>query len=207
MADWANSSGNKIRPYRSPWGSPIIRHFEESTAAATAVINVGDVVTNDTVVTTGGFRVLRAPSSGGTGTNAMQTGIKSLVGVALQASTGVGDTTGITANGVGRSNGRRLMVALADPRQEFIGYTSTLEGGNGVASNLWVGTHRAIVFDRNLHTYFVATTNSTQTLAAVTITDISLDVIGDSGGFPVIFKFLSTNLHPIVQGGDGLTAT
>ena len=55
MADWANSSGNKIRPYRSPWGAPIIRHFEESTAAATAVINRGDVVSNDAAVTTGGL--------------------------------------------------------------------------------------------------------------------------------------------------------
>ena len=90
MADWANSSGIGFRPYRSPWGSPIIRHFEESTAAATAVVQVGDVVTNDTLVTTGGFRVLRAPSSGGTGTNLMQVGVKSLVGGAVSGGTGGG---------------------------------------------------------------------------------------------------------------------
>ena len=202
MADWANSSGNKIRPYRSPWGSPIIRHFEESTAASSAVVNRGDVVCNNTVVTTGGFRVLRAPSSGGNGTNLMQVGIKSLVGVALQASTGDGSTTGITANGLGTDNGRKIAVALADPRQEFIGYTSTLNGGDGVASNLLVGTHRAIAYDRNLHTFFVASTNSTQSLAAVTITEIPQSVYGDSGGFPVIFRFLSTNLHAMVQADN-----
>lgn len=207
MADWANSSGNKIRPYRSPWGSPILRHFEESTAAATAVIVRGDVVTNNTLVTTGGVRVLRAPSSGGTGTNLMQVGIKSLLGVALQNSTGDGSTTGITADGLGRDNNRKITVALADPAQEFIGYTSTLEGGNGVASQLWVGTHRPLVFDRNLHTFFVGTTNSTQTLAAVTITEVQESVFGDSGGFPVIFKFLSTNLHAMIAGGDGLVGT
>lgn len=199
MADWSNSSGNKFRPYRSPWGSPVIRHFEESTAASSAVVNRGDVVTNNTVVTTGGFRVLRAPSSGGTGTNAMQVGIKSLVGVALGASTGDGSTTGITADGLGRDNNRKIAVALAVPEQEFWGYTSTLSGGNGIASNLFVGTHRAVVFDRNLHTFFVASTNSTQVLAAVTITEVPQDVYGDSGGWPVIFRFLSTNLHALVH--------
>lgn len=199
MADWANSSGNKIRPYRSPWGAPVIHHFEESTAASSAVIVRGDVVTNDTLVTTGGFRVLRAPSSGGNGTNLMQVGIKSLVGVALQNSTGDGSTTGITADGLGEDNRRKIAVALAHPQQEFIGYTSTLNGGNGVASNLFVGSHRAIAYDRNLHTFFVASTNSTQSLAAVTITEVPQDVYGDSGGWPVIFRFLSTNLHAMVQ--------
>lgn len=200
MAQWSNSSGSKIRPYRSPWGSPIIRHFEESTAASSDVIVRGDVLTSDTLVTTGGLRVLHAPSSGGTGTNLMQVAIKALVGVALQDSTGNGSTTGITADGLGTDNRRKIAVALAVPEQEFYGFTSTLEGGNGVASNLFVGLNRPIVYDRNLHTYFVASTNSTAALAAVQITEVPQDVYGDSGGFPVIFKFLSTNLSPVVPG-------
>ena len=200
MAQWSNSSGNKIRPYRSPYGAPIVRHFEESTAASSDVIVRGDVVTSDTLVTTGGLTLVHAPSSGGTGTNLMQVAIKSLVGVALQNSTGVGDTTGITANGLGISNGRKIAVALAAPDQEFIGYTSTLEGGNGVASYLFVGLNRPLVYDRNLHTYFVASTNSTAALAAVQITEVPQGVYGDSGGFPVIFKFLSSNLSPVVPG-------
>mgnify|MGYP001591397222 CR=1 FL=1 len=200
MADWANSSGNKIRPYRSPF-PPIIRHFEESTAAATAVIVRGDVVTDNTVVTTGGARILRAPSSGGTGTNLMQVAITSLIGIALQNSTGDGSTTGITANGLGTDNNRKLSVCLAHAQQEFFGYTSTLEGGNGIASNLFVGLNRPLVYDRNLHTFFVASTNSTAALAAVTITEVPQSVYGDSGGFPVIFRFLSTNVSPLVGGG------
>lgn len=202
MADWANSSGNKIRPYRSPWGAPIIRHFEESTAASSDVIVRGDVLTSDTVVTTGGLRVLHAPSSAGNGTNVMQVGIKSLIGVALQNSTGNGSTTGITADGLGKDNNRKIAVALASPFQEFLGYTSTLEGGNGVASNLFVGANRPLVYDRNLHTYFVASTNTTAALAAVQITEVPQDVYGDSGGWPVIFKFLSTNLSPVVPGAS-----
>lgn len=202
MAQWSNSSGNKIRPYRSAYGPPSIRYFEESTAASSDVINVGDVVTSDTLVTTGGLRILHAPSSGGTGTNLMQVGaIKSLIGVALQKSTGDGSTTGITANGLGTDNNRKIAVCLAHPLQEFIGYTSTLNGGDGVASNLFVGLNRPIVFDRNLHTYFVASTNSTAALAAVTITEVPQSVYGDSGGFPVIFRFLSSLASPVVGGG------
>lgn len=199
MADWANSSGNKIRPYRSPYGAPIIRHFEESTAASSDVIVRGDVLTNDTLVTTGGLRVLHAPSSAGDGTNLMQVAITSLIGVALQNSTGNGSTTGITANGLGRDNNRKIAVALAAPEQEFWGYNSTLNGGDGVASNLLVGANRPIVYDRNLHTYFVASTNSTAGNAAVVITEVPQSVYGDSGGFPVIFKFLSSNLHAVVR--------
>ena len=201
MAQWANSSGNKIRPYRSPWGAPIIRHFEESTGASTAVIVRGDVVCDNTVVTTGGLRLVRAPSSGGPGTNRMQVGIKSLIGIALQTSTGDGSTTGVTADGLGIDNNRQLSVCLAHPLQEFLGYTSTLEGGNGVASNLFVGLNRPLVYDRTLHTFFVASTNSTVALAAVSITEVPRSVYGDSGGFPVIFRFLSTNMSPVVGGG------
>ena len=70
----------------------------------------------------------------------------------------------------------------------------------------FVGANRALLFDRALHTFFVASTNSTETQAAVTITEVPQGVYGDAGGFPVLFRFLSTNLHPLVHS-DGLTAT
>jgi hypothetical protein len=205
MADWRTSSGCKIRPYRSPYGAPAIRHFEESTCAASAVIVRGDVVNGDTVVTTGGLvRLVRGPSSGGDGTNVYQVGIKSLIGVALQGSTSDGSTTGFgDANGLrGMDKRRYLAVALAAPDQEFIGYNSTLETGNGVATQLLVGTNRPLVYDRTHHTFFVASTNSTAALAAVSITEIPEGVIGDSGAFPIIFKFLSSNASPVVPGAS-----
>lgn len=199
MADWVPSSGNKIRPYRSQ-SAPSIREYEESTCAATAVIVRGDVLTSDTNVTSGGLRLVRAPSSGGTGTNLMEVAIKSLIGVALQNSTSDGSTTGLNSTGIGRSRLRYLSVCLATPQQEFIGYNSTVETGNGVASQQLVGLNRPIVYDRNLHTFFVGSTNSTAALAAVQITEIPDYAAGDSGAFPIVFRFLSTNVSPAAGG-------
>lgn len=199
MADWVPSSGNKIRPYRSQH-APSIREYEESTAAATAVIVRGDVLTSDTLVTSGGLRLVRAPSSGGTGTNLMEVAIKSLIGVALQNSTSDGSTTGLNSTGIGRSRLRYLSVCLATPSQEFIGYNSTAETGNGVASQQLVGLNRPLVYDRNLHTFFVGSTNTTAALAAVQITEIPDYAAGDSGSFPIVFRFLSTNVSPAAGG-------
>lgn len=199
MADWTGSSGCKIRPFRNP-AAQSIRHYDESTAAASAVIVRGDVLTSDTVVTTGGLRVVRAPSSAGTGTNVLQVAIVSLVGVALQNSTSDGSTTGLQAGGIGTSRLRNISVCLATPTQEFIGYNSSLETGNGVALASLIGTARPLVYDRTHHTFFVASTNTTAALAAVQITDIPESAIGDSGAFPIVFKFLSSNLSPAVPG-------
>lgn len=201
MADWATSSGCKIRPYRSQT-APTIRHYEESTCGSSAVVVRGDVVTSDTVVTTGGLRIVRAPSSAGTGTNLMQVAIKSLIGVALQNSTSDGSTTGLNSAGVGTSRLRHLAVCLATPDQEFLGFNSTLETGNAVASQQLVGQVRPIAYDRNNHVFTVASTNSTAALAAVLITEIPDYAIGDSGAFPVVFRFLSSNVSPAVAGAS-----
>jgi hypothetical protein len=201
MADWVGSSGSKIRPYRSQ-NPPTIREYEESTCAATAVIVRGDVLTSDTLVTTGGLRLVRAPSSGGTGTNLMQVAVKSLIGVALQNSTSDGSTTGLNSTGIGRSRLRYLSVCLATPQQEFLGYNSTNETGNPVASQQLVGTNVPLTYDRALHTFVVASTNSTAALASVQITEIPDYATGDSGAFPVVFKFLSSNLSPAVGGAS-----
>ncbi len=88
MADWANSSNSRMRFYRHPSGSAPIRWFEESTCAATATLRRGDIVTFDTVVATASHRIVRAPSSGGTGTNLLQVAITSLLGIAGMTTAG-----------------------------------------------------------------------------------------------------------------------
>ena len=201
MADWATSSGSKIRPYRSMVPAQI-RYFDESTAGSTAVIERGDVLTSDTVVTSGGLRVVRAPSSGGTGTNLMQVGIKSLIGIAAQNSTSDGGNTGLSSNGIGTVGPRAIGVYLANPGQEFIGVNSTRETGNAVASRSLIGANAGLVYDRTFHIFTVQSTLSTVALAAVQITDIPESFIGDSGAFPVVFKFLSSNLSPVVAGAS-----
>lgn len=196
MADWASlSTVAYIRPYRHPSGSPPIREFEESTCAATAVIQYGDIVCFDTVVASASHRILRAPSSGGNSGNALQVGITSLVGVALQGSTSDGSTTGLVSGtnvGPGKPN-RKITVALADRDTEFLGFLGSTGAGPWAASPSLIGTVKAVHYDRTAHRFYIDSTNSTAAMAAVKITDIPSESVGDSGGAPVIFKFLSSN--------------
>lgn len=194
MADWANSTTSYIRPYRHPLGSPPIRYFEESTCAATAIIQYGDVVSFDTVVGTAAHRIVRAPSSGGTGTNLLQVGVTSLLGIAAENSTSDGSTSGLinaTAVGPVRPN-RKIGVWVADVNTEFLGFLSSVGGPNLAASTL-IGVAKPLLYSRTFNRFFVDSSNSTAALAAVKITDIPSESIGDSNG-PVIFKFLSTNI-------------
>lgn len=201
MADGAYSSNTIIRPYRSALGAIQVRHFQESTCIATAVIKAGDIVSFDTVVTTGTLRIVRAPSSGGNGTNLLQVGVTSIVGVALENSTSDGSTTGLLANGAkGNSQIRQIAVAVADGFTEFLGYISTAGANGGVATSSLVGTNKAVIHNRTLGRWFVDSTNSTAALVGVTITDIPDWGDGDTNG-PVVFKFLSSNVSPAVRIG------
>jgi len=198
MAQWTNSTASFIRPYRHPSGSPPIREFEESTCAATAVLQYGDVVAFDTVVGTAAHRILRAPSSGGTGTNLLQVGITSLLGVCAQNSTSDGSTTGLTNGtnvGPQRVN-RKLGVWIADPNTEFYGFLSSA-GGDVQAVSTLIGQQKAVIYSRTFNRFFIDSTNSTAALFAVKITDIPSESMGDTNG-PVIFKFLSSNVATVV---------
>ena len=199
MADWTASSGSRIRPYRS-YTAPYIRHFEESSAAGTAVIALGDVVTFDTVVATASHRILRAPSSAGNGTNLMEVDIVSLLGVAMQASTSDGGNTGLSSATALQSPSRQIAVCLATPNQEFLGYASTMVPASSAANMVLVGRNCPLVFDRTNHVFTLATANATAANAAVQITDVPDYVLGDSGAYPLVFKFLSTNLSNVVPG-------
>ena len=181
MADWTHSTASGFRPYRSPWGSPLIRDFQASTCASTATIQAGQVVTLDTKASTsGGGRIVLAPSSGGNAKTELQVGITSLIGVALQSDTSAGTSSGATAP--------LLSIAIADPAIEFIGY---LRGSGPCASSL-IGTNKAVFYDSTNRIHLVDSTNSTAADAAVKITDIPSYAIGDTNG-PVVFKFLSSN--------------
>jgi hypothetical protein len=201
MADWVGSSNSRIRPYRNA-SVPFIRDFEESTAGATAVVRRGDAVTFDTVVATASHRIVRAPSSGGTGTNVMQVAIKSLLGVAVQDSTSDGSTTGLNGGGTGLSRLRHLSVVLATPGQEFLGFASTMAPGSSAANQALVGRQVPLIFDRTNHVFTIGTANTTVALAAVQITEVPENVLGDSGAYPLVFTFLSTNVSPVVPGAS-----
>ena len=201
MAQYANSSASVMRPYRSPFGSYQIRHYQESTNVSTAAIKVGYIVSNNTVVSTGGFHIVRHVADGGAGGNLFDsTNSASLIGVALQDSTSDGSTTLLGADGA-TPTARAIPVAIADGHTEFLGFfkTAVTAGADITASSL-IGALRAIIFDSTLNVYFVESTNSTAANRACVITDIPYD-IGSCGGGPVLFKFLSTNVNPAVRFG------
>lgn len=94
MPDYTISSGDYIRPYRSPWGSPPVRSLGE---AASQVFVVGDVLQN-----TDGT-LLRASTTGSTGNSVL------IVGVAAEAASSV--------------TGTKRIYWDANPQIEFQGRT------------------------------------------------------------------------------------
>ena len=195
-----------MRPYRNAYGSPQIRYFQESTAVAAAACNIGDLVRSNTVVTTGGFRVKRDPSTGGGGANLAHIGGAMLMGICVEGTTGfsAAGAAGFVddSSGPGKVRTRMIGVAVADGVTEYLGYFKS--GGAGatpIAASSLIGLNRAVVFDSTLGRYFVDSTNSTVADAYVQITDFPDNALGDSGGVPVVFKFLSSNVHPAVRIG------
>jgi len=187
MADWTINSGSNPSHGRAAAGAgtPRIRYFQESTAASTAVIKYGDIVSFDTVVSSASFRIRRSPAGGGTGANLLLS--NALVGVATEASTSDGSTRGLAD-----VNARRIGVALADAATEFVGYLSA-----GAADSTLIGLQKAVRYDSTNQVYLVDSTNSTTALAFVTITGLVRGTEGDTNG-PVYFKFLSSNISAAV---------
>ena len=208
MAQWTNSSGVWQRPYRSPWGSPQIRFFQESTGVVGRAVFPGDLVRTNTVVTTGGFRVYRDPSTGGGGANLAHIGGAALLGIAVEGPTtnsAVGTASFVDDSSVagGQPYVRVIGVAVADGVTEFLGYFKS--GGAGATPGAYstlIGLNRAMVYDSTLGRYFIDSTNSTVADAFVKIVDFPTDARGDSGGVPCIFKFLSSNVHTAVSVAD-----
>ena len=203
MAQWTNSSGHTLRPYRSPFGAPQIRYFQESTAAAsTATIRVGDVVRRSTVTTTGGLRIRRDPSTAGTGANLVHIGGAEVIGIAVTPSTSDGSTTGLIddSSGAGTfpSEGKKIGVAVADGLTEYLGHFYQGDTAARAVSSL-IGAVRPLQYDSSRNTYFIASTNSTAALANIRIVDFPNDVLGSCGGVPCVFKFLSSQVHAAVN--------
>lgn len=202
---WANSSQSRMRPEATPWGSPHIRYFQESTAASTAVIRAGHVVSNNTVVTTGGQRIVRAPSSAGNGSHLLEVLTASLIGVAVEDSTSDGGTTGLVDDSSIAGNfasPRMIGVALADGITTYLGYFKS--GGAGTtprALSSLVGLNRPVILDSTLNLHFIDSTNSTVALVSAKIIGFPPNVLGDSGGVPCYFKFLSSNVNSAINIG------
>lgn len=196
MANWTIGAGSNPYHGRARKGAdtPVIQYFPESTAASTAVIKLGDIVSQDTTVSTGGFRIRRAYHGGGDGANLLAIG-QHIVGVASEASTGDGALTGGSSEGIGLVQTPKIGVFAADPMTEFVGY---LIGDSPVTASSLIGLQRSVRYDSTNHIFGVDSTNSTAALRTVVITGIPDGTIGDTNG-PVYFKFLSSNVSEAVS--------
>lgn len=195
MADYTINAYSNPEHGRSRRGAatPVLAYFPESTAASTAVIKLGDIISQDTSVSTGGFRVRRAYHGGGNGANLLATGQR-IVGIAVEASTGDGTLSGGSSEGVGLVQKPMIGVAAADPETEFVGY---LIGNSAVSASSLIGQQKAVRYDSTNHIFGVDSTNSTAALATVTITGVPQGTEGSTNG-PVYFKFLSSNVSEAV---------
>lgn len=196
MADYTINTASNPYHGRSRKGAatPAIEYFQESTCASTAVIKLGDVVSRDTSVTTGGFRIKRAYHGGGNGANLLAIG-QHILGVAVEGSTSDGSATGLSSGTGGTPLTRKIGVALADPETEFVGY---LIGDAAVSRSSLIGQTKAMRYDSTNHIFGVDSTNSTAALVTVTVTGIP-EGTEDSTNGPVYFKFLSSNVDEAVS--------
>jgi hypothetical protein len=196
MADWTINADSNPRHGRTRFGAatPAIQYFQESSAASTAVIKYGDIVSRDTTVSTGGFRIKRAYHAGGNGGNLLAIG-QTIVGIAVEASTSDGNSSLVdpSSSAPGTPLNRLIGVAVAEPGCEFIGYLTA-----GVSASSNNGDDFAVRYDSTNHVFLVDSTNSTAALVTVTQTGIPDGTIGDTNG-PVYFKFLSSNVFAGVK--------
>ena len=206
------SSNTAIRPYRSAYGAIAIREYEQSTCASSKVIQIGDIVSVNTVVSTAFWAVL-APSSQGAVGNLLENGGGSLLGVCVGVTYGYdGSTTGHLPSTVNAAQTRRVSVAIADGLTEFainissVGATPMVPCSS-MAQNIYPIERHASAGDRGGHgVWFLSSTNlSTAADLSFVVTDVPSDQIGTTGGY-VVGKFLSTMVHRSVRiGGPTVT--
>jgi hypothetical protein len=192
MADWTIGTGSNPTHGRTRFGAatPAIQYFQESTCVSTALIKLGDIVSRDTTVSTGGLRVRRAYGGGGNGANLLAIG-QTIIGIAAQAavSNGASGQVDPSSAAPGSYIPNKIGIYVAEPGCEFVGY---LSAGASFSSNN--GDNFAVRFDSTNQVWMVDSTNSTAALVTVTQTGIPEGTEGDTNG-PVYFKFLSSNVY------------
>ncbi len=196
MADWTINADSNPRHGRTRFGAatPAIQYFQESSAVSTAVIKYGDIVSRDTTVSTGGFRIRRAYAAGGNGSNLLAVG-QTIVGIAVEGSTSDGNSSLVdpSSSAPGSPLNRLIGVAVAEPGCEFVGYLTA-----GVSASSNNGDEFAVRYDSTNHVFLVDSTNSTAALVTVVQTGVPDGTIGDTNG-PIYFKFLSSNVYAGVK--------
>ena len=196
MADWTLGTDSNLYHGKSRKGaaSPVIQYYQESTCPSTEVIKRGDVVSQDTNVTTGGFRVRRGYLGGGNESNLLGVG-QHILGVAVETSTSDGAGTNYSSGAAPMNH--PIGVVIADLDTEYVGYLASTAATKPVSASSLIGLERSVRYDSTNHIYTIDNVNSTVALRTVKITGIPDGTDGDTNG-PVYFKFLSSNISEAV---------
>jgi len=178
VTDYTLSSGNTIRPHRSPWGSFPVRGLKLSTGISSAVIRVGQIVALDTSTA---YADCIIPATTSSATISVTAGL--IAGVAA-------DTPGAVDGrpGLGSTNSANTVISVWDcnPNCEFKAWTR-----GGLITSTLVGSCRPVVRDTTLNIDLIALgASALNTPANFAIVTAIADpyVSGDSGG-AVIFRF------------------
>lgn len=165
MADFTLSSGNTIKPFRSPFGHFPTRTFGVSTGVSSAAIHMGRPVTLD--YTEAGNTSNAAFVKASTADNTFY-----LAGIAAEAASG---STAVA--------GTAISVWEANPMVEFRAVTK-----GAVLASSQVGLTKKLCWDSTLNIGWIDLTASTAADHRVVITQL-IDAQGDSGG-AVAFRFI-----------------
>jgi hypothetical protein len=169
MTDFVLSSGNILRPFRSPWGAFPTRGCALSTGISSNAITLGRIVSLDVNTDSNASQILPSSQTAGVVMSS------AIVGVAAEAAAGLGSTN---------TRGTVISVWEANPMIEFRANT---QGANLASSS--VGKAKALVWDSTLTIHKVDLSNSTLINSRVVVTQL-IDNEGDSGG-AVAFRFLT----------------
>lgn len=182
MADLTHSSRSCVTVRRSASGSPVTKSYQESTYAAGGGIAFGQVVQFDQT-DTAAFRIRRASTMTGQapflGTN--------IVGVAAEASTSDGSTTGLSDY-----RNRTISVWEATLGTEFRFPTKL------VIASTFVNTGLELSWDSTLFFHHLSA-NSTAGDQTVIVTGLEPGTVGDTGGY-LYGRFMSSVVARAVNG-------
>ena len=187
MAQYTPSSGDYVRPYRSPWGAFPTRQFP--VQSTNAQIELGTMLTLSTAAAVGGvaqFAGLPSTGAGGLATF-------NLLGITAEK------VAAATSSAVGPQT-----VACWEPNP-LVEFKATTIGGAQASSV--IGLRKALQYDSTLKIHRIDLTASTATDWRVVITQ-NLGAEGDSGGY-MAFRFsghLAGQINSTIESSSPLLA-
>ena len=172
MTDFTLSSGNIMRPYKSPWGAFPTKGYALSSGISSNAILLGRIVGLDVNTDSNASQILPSSQTNG---DVLSTAI---VGVAAESPSLGGSST--------NTRGTVISVWEANPSVEFRANTF-----NGLLASSNVGKMKEIKWDSTLSIHLIDLGGSTAASVRAIVTGL-IDAEGDSGG-AVSFRFLTTD--------------